>query len=78
MQTEDLLKRITVNPEVMVGKPTIRGRRITVEQILKALAGGVSATDFLRLTLFYYFYHPFFDKNLSNHNSACVMIFQVE
>lgn len=39
---EDLLTRITVNPKVMVGKPTIRGLRITVEQILKALAGGVA------------------------------------
>lgn len=39
MKKEDLLNRITINPEVMVGKPTIRGLRITVEQILKALAG---------------------------------------
>lgn len=42
MKTKDLLNRITVNPDVMVGKPTIRGLRITVEQILKALAGGVT------------------------------------
>lgn len=46
-QTEDLLKRITVNPDVMVGKPTIRGLRITVEQILKALAGGVTVEELL-------------------------------
>jgi uncharacterized protein (DUF433 family) len=32
--TEKLLSRITINPEIMVGKPTIRGMRITVEQIL--------------------------------------------
>lgn len=42
-----LLDRITVNPEVMVGKPTIRGLRITVEQILKALGGGVTSEDLL-------------------------------
>lgn len=42
MATQQLLDRITVNPEVMVGKPTIRGLRITVEQILKALAGNVT------------------------------------
>lgn len=44
---EDLLKRITINPKVMVGKPTIRGLRITVEQILKALAGGVAPEELL-------------------------------
>jgi len=47
MATQQLLDRITVTPEVMVGKPTIRGLRITVEQILKALAGGVTAQDLL-------------------------------
>lgn len=45
MNAEQLLERITINPEVMVGKPTIRGLRITVEQILKALAGGVTTQD---------------------------------
>ncbi len=47
-KNEDLLKRITVNPKVMVGKPTIRGLRLTVEQILKALAGGVTAEELLK------------------------------
>lgn len=47
MKTEDLLNRITVNPDVMVGKPTIRDLRITVEQILKALAGGVTVEELL-------------------------------
>jgi uncharacterized protein (DUF433 family) len=42
-----LLKRITVDPNIMVGKPVIRGLRITVEQILKALAGGVNLEDLL-------------------------------
>ena len=41
----ELLKRITVNPEVMVGKPTIRGMRITVEQILNSLAANISVKD---------------------------------
>jgi uncharacterized protein (DUF433 family) len=44
---ENLSARITVDPKVMVGKPTIRGLRITVEQILKALASGVSVADLL-------------------------------
>ena len=44
---KDLFERITINPEVMVGKPTIRGMRITVEQILKSLAAGLSVKDLL-------------------------------
>jgi len=47
MASKQLRERITVNPEVMVGKPTIRGLRITVEQILKALAGGVTIDELL-------------------------------
>ena len=48
MNTNDLLSRITINPKVMVGKPTIRGMRITVEQILRALAGGVTVNELLQ------------------------------
>jgi len=44
---EDLLARITVNPKVMTGKPTIRGMRITVEQIVRAPAAGVPEADLL-------------------------------
>jgi uncharacterized protein (DUF433 family) len=44
---KELLSRITVNPEVLVGKPTIRGMRISVEQILDALAAGVSEEELL-------------------------------
>ena len=40
MNNQELLGRITTNPNVMVGKPTIRGLRITVEQGLQALANG--------------------------------------
>lgn len=47
MEPKQLRERITVNPEVMVGKPTIRGLRITVEQILKALASGVTSDELL-------------------------------
>lgn len=45
MDSKQLLDRITINPEIMVGKPTIRGLRITVEQILKALAAGITVQE---------------------------------
>ncbi len=48
MNKEALLARIVVNPKVLVGKPTIRGLRISVEQILKALAAGVPVDDLLK------------------------------
>ena len=47
MKKRELLSRISVNPDVMVGKPTVRGLRITVEQILKALAAGIAVEKLL-------------------------------
>jgi uncharacterized protein (DUF433 family) len=47
MDRAELLNRITVNPEVLVGKPTIRGMRISVEQILDAMAAGVPEKELL-------------------------------
>jgi uncharacterized protein (DUF433 family) len=41
----ELLNRITVNSSVMVGKPTVRGTRLTVEHVLKALARQLSFED---------------------------------
>jgi len=47
MNENELLYRITIDPKIMVGKPTIRGLRITVGQILKALASGISTDELL-------------------------------
>ena len=44
---EDLLKRITVNPNIFAGKPIIRGMRISVELILGLLAQGETAESLL-------------------------------
>jgi uncharacterized protein (DUF433 family) len=41
------LNRITVNPNVCLGQPTIRGMRITVSIILKMLASGKSVQEVL-------------------------------
>lgn len=38
--TPDLLRRITVDPEVFGGKPIIRGLRISVETVMSLLAQG--------------------------------------
>jgi len=48
LEREALLHRIVVNPRVLAGKPTIRGLRISVEQILAALAAGVPVADLLQ------------------------------
>jgi len=34
--------RIEINPEIMLGKPVIRGTRITVELILRKLGAGMT------------------------------------
>lgn len=37
--------RIEINPKVMLGKPVIRGTRITVELILRKLSEGATEKD---------------------------------
>ena len=39
--------RISVNPKVMMGKPVVKGTRITVEAILEELAAGKTKEDLL-------------------------------
>jgi len=40
-------ERIVIDPAVMMGKPVIRGTRITVELILRKLAEGAAEADVL-------------------------------
>ena len=40
-------ERITVDPEVLGGKPAIRGTRLAVEFVLELLAAGESETEIL-------------------------------
>ena len=42
------LPRITINPQVMGGKPCIRGMRVTVGMIIGELGGGATVDDLLR------------------------------
>ncbi len=48
MKDDTLLERIAVNPKVMVGKPVIRGTRLTVEYILNLLAHGATVEEILQ------------------------------
>ena len=43
------LKRITLNPNVMGGKPCIKGVRVTVGTIIGLLASGYSNADILKM-----------------------------
>ena len=43
-----LFDRITVNPEVCMGQPIIRGMRITVAFVLKLLASGMTHEETLK------------------------------
>jgi len=47
MSDRDLLERISIDPRVMVGKPVIRGTRLTVEYILNLLAHGMSVDEII-------------------------------
>ncbi|MBB1092478.1 DUF433 domain-containing protein [Rhodopseudomonas palustris] len=44
----DLLARITVDPNVMHGRPCIRGMRISVADVLAQFSSGASRDDILR------------------------------
>jgi uncharacterized protein (DUF433 family) len=51
-----LSDRVTLNPDVMGGKPCSRGMRITVGTILGLLAAGHSAEEILRA-------YPYLEKD---------------
>ena len=44
---EQLFDRITMNPEICHGKPTIRGLRYPVENMLELLASGMTIEELL-------------------------------
>lgn len=47
MTTEELLQRITVDPDINHGKPSIRHLRYPVEVILELLSSGMTPQDIL-------------------------------
>ena len=42
------ISRIVVNPKIMLGKPVIKGTRITVDILLRKLAQNLSAQDIIK------------------------------
>ncbi len=45
MTEKKLLNRIVTNPKIMLGKPVIKGTRLTVEIILEKIAYGETIED---------------------------------
>ncbi len=48
MDKNRLLEHIEINPKVMVGKPVIRGTRLTVQYILGLLAHDMSIDEIMQ------------------------------
>jgi uncharacterized protein (DUF433 family) len=44
---QNLLKRITSNPDICFGKPTVRNSRYSVEMILDLLAAGMTYNELI-------------------------------
>jgi uncharacterized protein (DUF433 family) len=47
MADQELLSRITINPAMAFGKPTIRGLRYSTEWLLETLSSGMSSEEIL-------------------------------
>jgi uncharacterized protein (DUF433 family) len=48
MTRDELLNRISINPQVCFGKPCIKGRRIWVSLVLDFLASGMSVEEVMK------------------------------
>ena len=44
---KQLIKRITINPEICNGRPTLRNTRYTVDLILDLLSSGMSESEII-------------------------------
>jgi uncharacterized protein (DUF433 family) len=44
---DDLLKRITVDPQICHGKPVVRGLRYPVEMLLELMSAGMTTDEIL-------------------------------
>ena len=46
----DISQHIEINPKILMGKPVIKGTRISVEVILEKLSAGETENDLLQAT----------------------------
>lgn len=44
---QELIKRITIDPEICHGKPTVRGSRLMVATVLELMASDMTIDDIL-------------------------------
>jgi len=47
MERDELLERITMNPDICFGKPTVRNMRYPVEMLLDLLSSGMTNEEIL-------------------------------
>jgi uncharacterized protein (DUF433 family) len=47
VKDQELLQRLSIDPSVMLGKPVMKGTRLTVEYVIDRLAHGASTADLL-------------------------------
>ncbi|HAG51194.1 MAG: antitoxin [Deltaproteobacteria bacterium GWC2_42_51] len=47
MEPQQYKDRIAVDPDIMLGKPVIKGTRVTIELILKKLSEGMTVEELL-------------------------------
>ena len=48
MTEKTLLRRIAIDPTIMLGKPVIRGTRLTVEIIVEKITYGAAVEDIIK------------------------------
>lgn len=56
MRKQSLIKRIEINPEIMLGKPVVKGTRLPAEIIVEKIAYGLTVEEILEQ-------YPFLHKN---------------
>ncbi len=65
----EISQHIEINPKIMMGKPVIKGTRITVESLLEKLSSGEKEEDILHS-------HPHITRKYQSSSWLCRPIFK--